>query len=146
VTKPRRRPMTLARKRRIHAQHVDASGVGRCGQGCGTAVPVAGEGVIYEHVVPFWMDPSKDDDGPNVQPWCPACSAAKNRRGGDPTTIAKTKRQLALAVDKPPPGQRKPPGKIKGGAKLPGKGQGAKLRGRGFDKGPSRPINSRGFR
>lgn len=144
----KRRAMTLARKRRIHTAQAGEDGVTRCGNSCGDPVPVAGPGVIYEHVIPFWTDPSKDDDGPNVQAWCPPCSAAKNAKGRDPTVIAKTKRQEAMAVVKPATGERKTPqGKVPGGRKLPGKGQGPRLQGQGFQKGgPSRPIRSKGFR
>jgi hypothetical protein len=131
--KPRRRPMTPARKRRIHdcqrARLGIADGPTRCGNGCGAAVPLEGPGVIYEHVELFWMRPDLDDDGPNVQAWCAACAKAKNARGADPTRLAKTKRQakMSLDVERPPPTMRS---------------GGRKLAGRGFGK-QHRPMQSR---
>lgn len=138
--------MTPARKRRIYAAQAVRQGepleAVTCGASCGARVPVEGPGVIYEHVITFFVWPQGDDDGPNVQAWCPACSAAKNAKGRDPTTIAKTKRQGKMRLD-----VEKPPSTFKGGgSKLPAKGQGRKLQGGGFSQ-QHRPLRSRnGFR
>jgi hypothetical protein len=135
TAKPQRRAMTPARKRRIYAAQAERHGeplnAVTCGNGCGALVPVAGDGVVYEHVVTFHNAPHLDDDGPNVQAWCPACSAAKNARGRDPTTIAKTKRQARkLGVEQP---DERPAPKMRSGGKL---------QNRGFAPG-HRPLRSR---
>lgn len=139
---PKRRAMTPARKRRIRAaqaeRHGEAEAALTCGNGaCATLVPFDGPGVVYEHVITFHNAPHLDDDGPNVQAWCTGCSKAKNAKGADPTVIAKTKRQIGLRLDVP-----RAPAKMKSGGKLPGKGQGPKMKGRGFD-GKHRPLRSR---
>lgn len=143
---PRRRPMTPARKLRIWTgqRERDPEGVARCGCGCGEPVPLDGPGVIYEHRITFWTRPDLDDDGPNVQAWLAGCSAAKTGgKGGDLSTIAKTKRQMTLRLDVPrETAASKGRGIFVGGSRLPAKGMGPKLKGRGFSK-THRPLRSR---
>lgn len=80
----KRRPMTLARKRRVHALYN-----GRCGV-CGDQVPLTGKGlVVYDHRIPVWMG-GPDDDGPNLQPLCGPCDAVKTPN--DQGDIAHVKR------------------------------------------------------
>lgn len=137
--KPKRRAMTPARKRRIYAAQAERHGepldAVSCGCRCGAPVPVEGPGVIYEHVITFHNAPHLDDDGPNVQAWAPACSAAKNAKGRDPTVIAKTKRQSRMRLD-----VEKPPAVMRGGSRFAG--QSRKIEGRGFPK-DHRPLRSR---
>lgn len=123
--------MTPARKRRIW----EASG-GVCGcdnPECRKPVPMTGPGVRYDHRIPFFLRPDLDD-WPNLRPVLTACDKVKTY-GQDIPRIAKTKRQAKMRVDVPrPPSKMKSGGKLAGGRKLPGKGQGRKLQGRGFRK------------
>lgn len=131
----KRRRMTPARKRHIHG----LAG-GRCGCGCGDPVPVSGPGVEYEHETPVWEGGA--DEWPNLRPWTPEHHKPKTAR--DASRRGKTKRmsrKQSLAEERP---KSKRP--LRGGAKLPTKGKGPKLRGRPFAKGKARKIQSRGFR
>ena len=84
VQATKRRPMTLARKKRVHDLYN-----GRCGI-CGDPVPLTGKGlVVYDHRIPLWMN-GADDDGPNLQCLCGPCDAVKTPN--DQTAIAKVKR------------------------------------------------------
>ena len=125
--------MTPARKLHIWTKQHDAGGVARCGCGCGDPVDLTGPGVIYEHVIPWWFDPARlDDDGPNVQAWRKACAKAKTGgKAGDLSRIAKTKRQIGMAVgaERPQP-SLKSRGGFPSGRKLPGRGKGPRLKSR----------------
>lgn len=118
---------------------MDAGGVARCGCGCGLAVDLEGPGVRYDHWIEFWLRPDLDDDGPNVRAVRAECDHPKTYGpNGSVSRIAKTKRQAKMRLDAP----REAAGKLQGGRKLPGKGQGPKMKGRGFS-GKSRPLQSR---
>ena len=118
--KPKRRPLTAARKRRCHAFHN-----GLCME-CGEPVPVEGPDVIYDHRITFWMKPELDDDGPNLRPIHRGCDRPKT--ASDQGVIAKTKRQGAMRLDVPREASKNP------------------IRSRGFQKPtikpkwPSRPF------
>lgn len=102
--KPKRRPMTPARKRRIHAGQN-----GLCGCGCGQLVDVEGPDVRYDHSVEFWLRPDLDDDGPNVKAVRTECDKPKTYGpGGSIPRIAKTKRQSAMRLDVPREPSRNP--------------------------------------
>ena len=84
VTATKRRPMTLARKKRVHALYNCKCGI------CGEPVPLTGKGlVVYDHRVPVWMG-GADDDGPNLQCLCKPCDEVKTPN--DQARIAKVKR------------------------------------------------------
>lgn len=116
--------MTPARRLRIWTGQQDAEGIARCGCGCGEPVDLDGPSVRYDHTITFWMRPDLDDDGPNVKAVITSHDAVKTY-GSDIPTIAKTKRQIGMRLDVP-----RPEAKMRGGRKLPGKGQGPKLRSR----------------
>lgn len=117
--------MTPARKLRIWTGQD-----GLCGCGCGDPVDLQGPGVRYDHTIPFEIAPHLDDDGPNVKAVITAHDALKTY-GRDMTWIAKTKRQAKMRLDVP----RETAGSLRGGRKLPSKGQGPKLQSRGFGGG-----------
>ena len=86
VPPTKRRPVTEARKKRIHAFHK-----GFCGE-CGDETPISGPGVVYDHRIPVWTG-GADDDGPNMRPVCKACDRLKT--AADQGDIAKIKRIIA---------------------------------------------------
>jgi hypothetical protein len=95
-----------------------------------------------EHEVPLWSVTHLPDEerrpyfGPtNLRLRCVPCHAAKTK--AEATNRAKGNRQAQMRL-----GVEKPPSKLKGGSKLPGKGQGGRLSGRGFSK-EHRPLRSR---
>lgn len=64
-----RRPMTIARKRRIHGNYD-----GKCG-GCRKPVPLKGPGVTYDHEPPIEI--SLRDVDEDVRPLCDDCNKPK---------------------------------------------------------------------
>lgn len=95
-----------------------------------------------EHEVALWSVAHLPDDerrpyfGPtNLRLRCPTCHAEKTK--AEAGTRAKGNRQMGLRLDVP-----REPSKMKSGRKLPGKGEGPKMKGRGFDK-THRPLTSR---
>jgi hypothetical protein len=92
-----------------------------------------------EHSIPLWLISHLPDDerrpyfGPkNLRLRCPTCHTAKTRR--EASERGKTNR---LAK-----GPKESRHKLQGGGKLPGKGQGPKMKSRPFPKG-GRPLQSR---
>lgn len=83
-----RRPMTLARKRRIHGRHD-----GKCGL-CGKAVPLTGPNVRYDHEPPIWITLRDIDE--DVRPLCLDCD--KPKTANDQGVIGKVKRLISKAA------------------------------------------------
>lgn len=112
-----RRPMTIARKRRIHGAHD-----GLCGL-CGDPVPLTGPLVIYDHEPPIWVS-LRDVDG-DVRPLCIPCD--KPKTANDKGVIAHISRIIRKAAGTWRPNRKR-------------------IQSRGFQKGgPKRRIQSRGF-
>lgn len=127
-----RKPMTPARKRRIHGL---AKGICGCDDPeCRKPVSLFGKGVIYDHRIP--LDLLGPDDWPNLRPVRSECDAKKTPN--DLRRIAKARRQSKLTRPKVP--SKRP---LKSAGKLP---KGRKLQGRPFQTGgPKRKIRSRRF-
>lgn len=120
--------MHEARKRRIWQREGGVCWV------CGQPVEMLGPTVRYDHRGTLWITQSDADAG--IFPIHRAkCDEAKTPQ--DQRRIAKTKRQMKMSLD-----VEKPPAKLRGGSKLPGKGAGRKLQGGGFAQ-QHRPLRSR---
>lgn len=89
----KRRPMTAARKRRIHE-----AAEGRCYH-CGEPVPQSGPGVRYDHVIALWIKGDDSDDA--IRPAHTSCDKPKTAK--DIRVIAKIKR-----IHRRGNGERKP--------------------------------------
>lgn len=135
ATKPKRGSMHEARKRRIWLREGGICWI------CKKPVEMLGSTVRYDHIGTLWITQSDADETifPIHRKGCDEQKTPKDQR-----RIAKTKRQSRkLGVDAP---EERPPSTLRSGGKLPGKGSGPKLQGRGFQKGgPKRALRSRGF-